>query len=113
MIIIINRIIIFQEIIFQEEIINEIVIKHECNKKPNKQLGKQTSFYFDEKKDKKILNEYNNKNKNIMMISDNINIRPWEVVSVLMKHKVIAKRVEARGYDLYKETDEYKDKITK
>jgi hypothetical protein len=70
-------------------------------------------YYFNENIDKIILNEYNDTNQNIMTISANNNIRPWEVVSLLMKHKVIAKRGEARGYDIYKETDEYKDKIAK
>ena len=46
-----------------------------------------------------------------MMISSNNNVRPWEVVSVLMKYKIIKRRGDARGYDLYKETDEYKQKI--
>ena len=48
-----------------------------------------------------------------MMLSADNNVRPWEVVSLLMKHKVISKRCDARGYDIYKETDEYKNKITK
>ena len=39
------------------------------------------------------------------------NILPWQVVSLLVQYKVISKREEARGYDIYKETDEYKKKI--
>ena len=35
----------------------------------------------------------------------------WQVISILCKNKIIAKRSDARGYDLYKETDEYKSKI--
>jgi hypothetical protein len=98
----------------KEEVINEIIVKHEYSKRSTK--SKQNSnniYYFDEKIDKKILHEYNYTNKNIMMLSSNYNVRPWEVVSLLMKHQVIAKRGEARGYDIYKETDEYKDKIQK
>ena len=49
--------------------------------------------------------------KDIMMISEIHKIRPWQVVSVLMKHNVISKRGESRGYDKYKETDEYKSKL--
>ena len=37
----------------------------------------------------------------------------WQVVSILVKNKVIAKRSDARGYEIYKETDEYKSKIVK
>ena len=68
-------------------------------------------MYFDDIIDNKILKEYQNKHNNIMMISSNNNVRPWEVVSVLMKYKIIKRRGDARGYDLYKETDEYKQKI--
>jgi hypothetical protein len=101
----------------KEEVINEIVVKHKYNEsktkqKPNNKLEKKI-YYFDEKKDKKILHEYTDANKNIMMLSADNNVRPWEVVSLLMKHKVIAKRGDALGYDIYKETDEYKNKITK
>jgi hypothetical protein len=67
--------------------------------------------YFDKEKDKKILDEYNEDKNDIIVISELNNIRPWEVVSLLMKYKVINSRGEARGYDKYKETDEYKSKI--
>jgi hypothetical protein len=30
-----------------------------------------------------------------------------------MRHKKINKRTDARGYDIYKETEEYKNKIKK
>ena len=48
-----------------------------------------------------------------MTISSNNNIRPWEVVSLLMKYKIIKERKESRGYDIYTETEEYKSKIKK
>ena len=48
-----------------------------------------------------------------MIISENFEVRPWQVVSVLMRYKIIDKRDNARGYDLYKETAEYKSKIKK
>ena len=48
-----------------------------------------------------------------MTISLVNNIRPWEVVSLLIRHKIIIKRCEARGYDIYKETDEYKQNSNK
>ena len=41
------------------------------------------------------------------------NIRPWQVVSLLVRYKTISKRDEARGYDKYKETEEYKNKLNK
>lgn len=62
---------------------------------------------------KKILQQYEDINKDIMTISEENNIRPWEVVSLLVRNKIIIKRVEARGYDIYKETDEYKNNCNK
>jgi hypothetical protein len=76
--------------------------------KTNKQ-----KFIFDEGMDNKILEEYEDTNKNIMDISSTNNILPWQVVSLLIKHKKIQKRGEARGYEIYIETEEYKSKFVK
>ena len=65
------------------------------------------------KEDNKILKDYEDENNNIMTISTSNNILPWQVVSLLIQYKVISKRGEARGYDIYKETEEYKSKILK
>jgi len=46
-----------------------------------------------------------------MILSTEYKVRPWEIVSLLMRYKIIKKRDEAIGYDKYKETDEYKQKI--
>jgi hypothetical protein len=59
----------------------------------------------------KILKDYDD--KDIMELSSKYNCRPWEIVSLLMKYKIITKRDQAVGYDKYKETDEYKQKIPK
>ena len=74
---------------------------------------KSIEFYFDEETDKKILGYYDNKDNDIMSISLVNNIKPFEVVSLLIRHKIISKRNDARGYDKYKETDEYKNKLNK
>ena len=92
----------------EEEIINNVIVKNNSKKLVK---NNDNQFYFDKKIDNKILKEYEDINKNIMIISSNNNIRPWEVVSLLMKHKIIKKRDESRGYDVYKETDEYKEKL--
>jgi hypothetical protein len=76
-------------------------------------IKNESKYYFDERKDNKILEEYTNTNNNIMHISESNNIRPWEVVSLLMQYKIITKRDDSRGYNIYKETDEYKQKIIK
>ena len=48
-----------------------------------------------------------------MEISQKNNIKPWQIVSLLMKYNIIKKRDDARGYDKYKETEEYKQKLEK
>jgi uncharacterized membrane protein len=70
-------------------------------------------YYFDKELDNIILNDYNELNKNIMTISKEKSIEPWQVVSLLIKYKIINKRDEANGYDIYKKTDEYIEKLKK
>jgi hypothetical protein len=94
----------------KEEVVNEILVKKSSNS-PEKASKINKELYFDEIVDNKIIKEYEDTHDNIMIISSNNNIRPWEVVSLLMKYKVIKRRGDARGYDIYKETDEYKQKI--
>jgi len=72
---------------------------------------KTIKSYFDKEKDANIIDQYNE--NDIIQISENIGIKPWEVVSVLVRNKIIKTRGEARGYDIYKETDEYKSKLLK
>jgi hypothetical protein len=86
----------------------------------NKVLGKikikkekQSQVYFNTEMDNKILMEYENELNDIMSMSNDNNIRPWEIVSLLMRYNIIKKRDEARGYDKYKETEEYKMKCKK
>jgi hypothetical protein len=90
------------------ELENIVIEKIPKNKKIKKQ--KNIEYYFDEETDKKILSEYENEYNNIMTLC-NDNIRPWQIVSLLMSYKIINKRDEARGYDIYKETEEYKSKL--
>jgi hypothetical protein len=78
-------------------------------KKVTKKIKKE--FYFNQDTDNNIIKDYNN--KDIMELSLKYNIRPWEIVSLLMKYKIIDKRDKACGYDKYKETEEYKSKINK
>lgn len=97
----------FKEIVIENIIVEEI----DTTKKTKKE--KKIQHYFNEKKDEKILKEYEDINKDIMTISEMNNIRPWEVVSLLVRNKIIIKRAESRGYDVYKETDEYKQNCNK
>jgi hypothetical protein len=97
---------------WREIVIENLIIKNieklELPKKVKK--NKKTQYYFSKEKDKKILEDYEYEINNIMKISSDNNIKPWEVVSLLVRYKIIEKRDEARGYDIYKETDEYKQK---
>ena len=89
----------------------DIELNEEVLKKP-KIIKKTPEIVFSKELDSKLLNEYYS-NKDIMEISEKNNIKPWQVVSLLMKYKIIKKRDEALGYDKYKETEEYKQKIEK
>ena len=86
--------------------LNEEILKNSKIKKKSQEI------VFSKELDSKLLNEYY-LNKNIMEISEMYNVRPWQIVSFLMKYKIIKKRNEAKGYDEYKETEEYKQKIMK
>jgi hypothetical protein len=88
--------------------LNNLVVENITTNKIKKQ--KKIEFYFDKETDKKILLDYENENNTIMTMC-NDNMRPWQIVSLLMRYKIINKRDEARGYDLYKETEEYKSKL--
>ena len=74
---------------------------------------KNAKIYLDVNIDNSVIDLYKNPSLNILEISKQIDIKPFQVVSILMKHNIIETRGDARGYDLYKETDEYKDKIVK
>jgi hypothetical protein len=110
----------------KEEIIKKIESKLENNKielvlneipilenKVDKKVSKKSKIYFDESRDNKIISEYLDQENDIISISTLNNIRPWEVVSLLVKYKIIGKRGEAKGYDKYKETEEYKNNFFK
>ena len=95
----------------QKELENVVLAKKDLPKKIKTE--KLQPLYFDKEKDEKILEDYEDVNKNIMDVGLENNIRPWQVVSLLMRYKKISKRDDARGYDMYKQTDEYKQKLEK
>lgn len=89
----------------------DIELNEEIMKK-QKIIKKSSEIVFSKELESTILNEYYS-NKDIMEISEKNNLKPWQVVSLLMKYKIIKNRNEALGYDKYKETEEYKQKIEK
>jgi hypothetical protein len=96
-----------------ENLVIENIIIEKMEKKPKTVLKSKPKFYFGEEEDSKILKDYEDENNNIMTISAANNFLPWQVVSLLIQYKVISKRGEARGYDIYTETEEYKSKMLK
>jgi predicted GIY-YIG superfamily endonuclease len=91
-----------------DEYKNSDLYKENCKK--NKETTK-IEYYFHEDADNKILFDYQDIQNDIFLIAEENNIQIFEVVSLLMRHKIINKRYEARGYDKYKETEEYQSKI--
>jgi hypothetical protein len=98
---------------FKEKVENIVIEKELPSKIKKIKTEVLKKYYFNDALDNTILNEYENEKNNIMTISSKNNIRPWEVVSILMKYKIIKERKESRGYDIYTETEEYKSKIKK
>lgn len=91
--------------VFVDEVLSE-------KKKIVKKI-KLDTHYFSEDLDKKIIEDYVDNNDSIIEISKNNKIETYKIVSLLVRNKIISKRSDARGYDEYKETDEYKNKINK
>lgn len=103
-----------EEPLEENVVLENIVIENIELPKKTRLSKKKTEedYYFSSEIDCKIIKEYDNIENDIMIISKNLNVRPWQVVSVLMRHKVLTNRSDARGYDIYKETDEYKQKMS-
>jgi hypothetical protein len=107
----------FKKCAFKKEII-QIETEIEPKKKEDqlqtaiKKIVKIKSlYYFDETIDNKILEEYNDQTNNIINIGSKNNMEVYKIVSLLMHYKIIEKRDNARGYDIYKTTEEYTSKI--
>jgi hypothetical protein len=77
----------------------------------NRVIKNQQNLVINETVDKEILDYYTATDHDIMKISKDKNVMVWQVVSVLVNNKIISKRTDARGYEIYKETEEYKSKI--
>jgi hypothetical protein len=102
----------------------EIEIKEDLNKAKKKKpkvstidkviiKTKEDESIITNQIEENVLCEYNEKEMNVLDISKSNNILTWQVISILVNNKVIPLRNEARGYDLYIQTDEYKNKRNK
>jgi hypothetical protein len=93
-------------------VIENLIIKTEEVTKIKKGKKDATQYYFSEEQDNKIINDYKEFHNDIISISETNNVKPWQIVSLLMRYKIITKRDNAKGYEKYKETEEYKNKIS-
>lgn len=91
----------------------EIELKIPMIENKKKRVKKGSKIVISEEIDEKISTIYKTTEENIMDISKNNKILVWQVVSILVNNSLIMKRSDARGYEIYKETDEYKNKINK
>jgi len=88
--------------------LNENVLAQNTVSKKKNSLVEE---HFNEEQINKIISEYSIQENDIMNISVMNDIKPWEVISLLVRKNIISKREQARGYDKYKDTDEYKIKL--
>jgi hypothetical protein len=95
----------------EEKLEVELNIPNVVEKKKKTIKKKEVKVVINELVDKDIIDQYNNTNLNVLELSKSHNLLVWQVVSILMANGVIVIRSDARGYDLYKETEEYKNKI--
>jgi hypothetical protein len=72
---------------------------------------KQPEVYFDETKDKTIIEDYEVGKDDIITLANKHDVKVFQIVSLLVRYKIITKRSDSRGYDKYKDTEEYKNKI--
>jgi len=94
----------------EEKLEVELNIPNVDEKKKKKRIKKEEYVLEDESK---IINEYNDSEKPVVVLSKIFNIPVYKIISCLVKHKIISKRTEVRGYKEYTETDEYKNKLSK
>ena len=95
----------------EEEPILELSLVNEMSNNKIKKKIKSPEVYFNEKLDKKIIEDYNTSNQDIITIANKYNVKTFEIVSLLVRYKIISKRSESRGYDKYKDSEEYKSKL--
>ena len=72
---------------------------------------KSKIYYINEEVDNKIILDYENKMNDINQIAIDNNMEVYKVLSILMKHKIVSSRSDARGHEIYSQSEEYKNKI--
>ena len=95
----------------EEKLEVELNIPNIVDKKKKTIKKSKTKIVINDDVDKCIVEQYNNTNLNVLELSKSNGVLVWQVVSILMNNGMIVKRCDARGYELYKDTEEYKSKI--
>lgn len=95
----------------EEKLEVELNIPNVVEKKKKVVKKSGIKIVVSEVEDQSIVNQYNKTDLNVLEIAEKHDLLVWQVVSILMNNRIIEKRSDARGYDLYKETEEYKSKI--
>ena len=90
---------------FKIKDIEPVIVTNNIIKKVKKN---KSELLDDDELNNEIISEYVCTNKDILELSKQYNIEVYKIVSLLVSKKIIVKRTDSRGYDLYKETDEYK-----
>jgi hypothetical protein len=90
---------------------NVVLVEENPKNKTVKIKKIKPEVYFDETKDKTIIEDYEVGKDDIITLANKHNVKVFQIVSLLVRYKIITKRSDSRGYDKYKETDEYKNKI--
>ena len=91
--------------------INIPVVVQPKKKVVNRVIKNQQNLVINETVDKELVEHYTATEDDIIKISKDKNVQVWQIVSVLVNNKIITKRQDARGYEIYKETKEYKSKL--
>jgi hypothetical protein len=92
-------------------VLEVVLVDDNKKKKIIKKSKVETEVYFDKTIDKIIIEDYIISKDDIMTLASKHNIKPFQLVSLLVRYNIIAQRSDSRGYDKYKETEEYKNKL--
>jgi hypothetical protein len=89
----------------------EFVLVEDVKQTKKSKKSKEPEVYFDSKTDKTIIEDYKISNEDVMSLAKKYKVKTYQIVSLLVRYKIISKRSDSRGYDKYKETEEYKNKL--
>ena len=92
-------------------VLEVVLVDDNKKKKIIKKSKGEIEIYFDKAIDKTIIEDYIINKEDVMTLANKYNIKTFQLVSLLVRYNIIAQRSDSRGYDKYKETEEYKSKI--